>query len=79
MFVPYAHTHIHLILLNCATTIIKCCLYVCCYPNVTNGNKWILYCIVLYWLFIYELCCYCEQMQRVNACDGFSINYVKGK
>ena len=32
----------------CATAIIKCCLYVCCYQNVTNGNKWILYCIVLY-------------------------------
>ena len=38
-------THIHL--LNCAATIIICCLYVCCYSNVTNGNKWILYCIVL--------------------------------
>ena len=35
-------------LLNGATAIIKCCLYVCCYQNVTNGNKWILYCIVLF-------------------------------
>ena len=42
------HTHIYLFLLNCATSFIKCCLYVWCYPNVTNGNKWILYCIVLY-------------------------------
>ena len=40
------HTHIH-IYIYCATAIIKCCLYVCCYQNVTNGNTWILYCIVL--------------------------------
>ena len=40
--------NIYMFLLNCATAIIKCCLYVCCYQNVTNGNKWILYCIVLY-------------------------------
>jgi len=45
--ITFKYTHIHLFVLNCATTSINCFLYVCYYPNVTNGNKWILYCIVL--------------------------------
>ena len=64
MSVPYAHINIHFFLLNCATAIIKCCLYVCYYSNVTNGNTWILYCIVLvcialYWIVLHCIVLFC--------------------
>ena len=37
---------------------IPCCIYVCCYPNVTNDNKWMLYCIVSYRILSYRFVSY---------------------